>query len=175
MLAHALRAGAQEILLGIGGSATNDGGMGMLEALGVRFYDADGNILAGCGAALGKVRRMDLAGMLPQVRAAHITVICDVSNPLLGPTGATAVYGPQKGVTPELMPVPSPLPPLHGTLRHKWPIRFLPGGRLPAPFAAVLPTPAATRPPCPLRRPPRARIRLPFLENKLPLPPEAAV
>ena len=105
MLAHALRAGAQEILLGIGGSATNDGGMGMLEALGVRFYDADGNILAGCGAALGKVSRVDLAGMLPQVRAAHITVICDVSNPLLGPTGATAVYGPQKGVTPELMPV----------------------------------------------------------------------
>ena len=55
--------------------------------------------------ALGKVSRVDLAGMLPQVRAAHITVICDVSNPLLGPTGATAVYGPQKGVTPELMPV----------------------------------------------------------------------
>lgn len=105
MLAYALQAGAQEILLGIGGSATNDGGMGMLEALGVRFYDADGNILAGCGAALGKVRRVDLAGMLPQVRAAHITVICDVSNPLLGPTGATAVYGSQKGVTPELMPV----------------------------------------------------------------------
>ena len=104
MLAHAMREGAQEILLGIGGSATNDGGMGMLEALGVRFYDAEGNCLAGCGAALEKVRRVDLSGMLPQVSAAHITVICDVSNPLLGPTGATAVYGPQKGVTPALMP-----------------------------------------------------------------------
>lgn len=105
MLAHALGSGIREILLGIGGSATNDGGMGMLEALGARFLDGEGNTLHGCGASLARVREVDLSGMLPQALEASITVICDVSNPLLGPQGATAVYGPQKGVTPELLPV----------------------------------------------------------------------
>ena len=105
MLAHALKNGQREILLGIGGSATNDGGMGMLEALGARFLDEEGKALPGCGASLHRVCRVDLSRLLPQLREARITVICDVTNPLLGPTGATAVYGPQKGVTPELMPL----------------------------------------------------------------------
>lgn len=89
--------GCRRLLIGIGGSATNDGGMGMLAALGARFLDARGNALFGCGADLENVERIDLSGLCPLLRECDITVICDVTNPLLGPTGATAVYGPQKG------------------------------------------------------------------------------
>ncbi len=104
MLAHVLRGGAREILLGIGGSATNDGGLGFLTALGARFFDAEGQIVPEGGAGLAKVRRADFSRLMPELKDARITVICDVSNPLLGPTGATAVYGPQKGVTADLLP-----------------------------------------------------------------------
>ena len=100
LMAAALAAGAKRILMGIGGSATNDGGMGMLSALGAVFRDDQSNRLTGSGAELEKVASVDLSA-LPRV---EIRVICDVTNPLLGPEGATAVYGPQKGVTPELMP-----------------------------------------------------------------------
>lgn len=105
MLADALDQGCRKILLGIGGSATNDGGMGMLAALGVRFLQANGEEVPDGGGNLGLVERIDASGLLPALRAAEITVICDVTNPLLGQDGATAVYGPQKGVTPKLYPV----------------------------------------------------------------------
>ncbi len=104
MLAHVLREGATNILLGIGGSATNDGGLGFLMALGAKFTDESGASVPEGGAGLAKVRHADFSGLMPELAKAKITVICDVSNPLLGPTGATAVYGPQKGVTPELLP-----------------------------------------------------------------------
>ena len=101
LLLHALRAGAREVFIGIGGSATNDGGMGMLRALGARFYDEGGRELAGCGADLARVARADVSGACALARSARIRVLCDVSNPLLGENGATAVYGPQKGATRE--------------------------------------------------------------------------
>lgn len=99
MLAQALRMGARKILLGIGGSATNDCGIGMLTALGAVFTDAQGNQVPPVGGNLEKVRRADLSGLLPALRETEITVICDVTNPLLGENGATYVYGPQKGAT----------------------------------------------------------------------------
>ena len=105
MIADALACGAEEILLGIGGSATNDGGLGMLMALGARFWDADGHPVAEGGAGLGQVARVDLTGLMPALRNVRLTVMCDVSNPLLGPKGATAVYGPQKGVTQQMFPI----------------------------------------------------------------------
>ncbi len=104
MLAHVLREGARNILIGIGGSATNDGGLGFLTALGARFTDENGLPVPEGGIGLRQVRHADFSGLMPELRDARITVICDVSNPLLGPTGATAVYGPQKGVTPDLLP-----------------------------------------------------------------------
>ena len=96
--------GARKLLIGIGGSATNDGGMGMLCALGARFFDGRGVLLAGCGADLARVARVDLSGLCPELKNAEIQVICDVTNPLLGERGATAIYGPQKGVTSQMMP-----------------------------------------------------------------------
>lgn len=101
LLAHVLAAGHRRLYIGIGGSATNDGGMGMLSALGARFMDEHGAALQGSGGALGRVAAVDLSGLLPALRAAELTVISDVTNVLLGEDGATAVYGPQKGVTPE--------------------------------------------------------------------------
>jgi glycerate kinase len=97
LLRQALEGGAAEILVGIGGSATNDGGMGMLTALGARFYDREGQSLPDCGESLGRVVRINLSGLYPGLKSAAITVICDVTNPLLGPEGAAAVYAPQKG------------------------------------------------------------------------------
>ena len=89
------------IVLGIGGSASTDGGAGMLEALGVRLLDAAGNALPRGGGALADLDRVDLSGLHPAVADARIVVACDVDNPLLGPHGAAAVYGPQKGATPD--------------------------------------------------------------------------
>ena len=97
MIAAALDRGVKDILIGIGGSATNDGGMGMLTALGARFTDAEGRQLQGVGSDMIRAARADFSGLLPQLKDARITVICDVTNPLLGENGATFVYGPQKG------------------------------------------------------------------------------
>lgn len=102
MIAEALRQGVQKILIGIGGSATNDGGIGMLQALGAVFTDAQGQPVAPVGGALASVARADFSGLLPELRQTEITVICDVTNPLLGENGATWIYGPQKGATPEI-------------------------------------------------------------------------
>lgn len=104
MIRAALDAGARRLLIGIGGSATNDGGMGMLCALGARFRDERGEILRGCGADMARVAEADFSGLCPALGEADILVICDVTNPLLGERGATAIYGPQKGVTPAMMP-----------------------------------------------------------------------
>jgi glycerate kinase len=99
----ALDAGLTKLVVGIGGSATNDGGTGMARALGVRFLDASGAELPEGGAALARLHRIDLSGLDPRVAKAQIVVACDVDNPLTGPRGASAVYGPQKGATPEMV------------------------------------------------------------------------
>ncbi|PYI52992.1 glycerate kinase [Paenibacillus flagellatus] len=103
LIRAALDRGATRLLIGLGGSATNDGGMGMAQALGVRFADADGRELAGrgCGALLERIASIDASGLDPRFAAAEVTVLSDVTNPLCGPDGASAVYGPQKGATPE--------------------------------------------------------------------------
>lgn len=89
-----------EVIACIGGSATNDGGAGMAQAVGVRLLDRKGHELAPGGAALMDVARIDADGIDRAVRSARVLVACDVDNPLLGPNGASAVYGPQKGATP---------------------------------------------------------------------------
>ncbi|MFN3988271.1 MAG: glycerate kinase [Rhodocyclaceae bacterium] len=100
-----LDAGIRHLIVGIGGSATNDAGAGMLQALGVRLLDEAGEVLAPGGAALARLARIDTTGLDPRLAACRIEVACDVDNPLLGPTGASAVFGPQKGATPRMVEV----------------------------------------------------------------------
>lgn len=100
LISSALDRGAEEILIGIGGSATNDGGTGMLTALGASFVDDQGAPLEPGGAALRQLDRIDVSGLDPRLRDTRIHVASDVTAPLLGPTGASAVFGPQKGATP---------------------------------------------------------------------------
>jgi glycerate kinase len=97
VIAAALDAGCEEIILGIGGSASTDGGAGMLEALGARLMDGAGRPVSRGGGRLGAAASIDLSRLHPGLRTAHIVVASDVDNPLLGPKGAAAVYGPQKG------------------------------------------------------------------------------
>jgi glycerate 2-kinase len=97
VLAAAIGLGARRIVLGIGGSATTDGGAGMLVALGARFLDAQGHELAPGGGALADLAQVDLTGLSPVLAEVHLTVASDVTNPLLGELGAAATYGPQKG------------------------------------------------------------------------------
>ncbi|GHH65992.1 glycerate kinase [Kitasatospora indigofera] len=99
LVAAALDAGARTIVLGVGGSASTDGGTGMLTALGARFTDAAGHPLAAGGGALTGLARADLSGLDPRLAATAVVLACDVDNPLLGPDGAAAVYGPQKGAS----------------------------------------------------------------------------
>ena len=103
LIRHALDAGIRDFVIGIGGSATNDGGMGMLEALGYRFIDAQGSTLHPVGAALNDVAHIDGKSADPRLKDATFTVACDVSNPLYGPNGAAYVYGPQKGATKDML------------------------------------------------------------------------
>lgn len=104
LITHALDRGAAEFLIGLGGSATNDGGAGMLTALGVGLFDAAGAPLPPGGAALADLDRIDLDGLDPRLAGVRIQLACDVTAPLLGPAGATAVFGPQKGATPADVP-----------------------------------------------------------------------
>jgi glycerate kinase len=97
----ALELGCHTVVLGIGGSASTDGGAGMVQALGARLLDARGDELPRGGAALSALDRVDVSGMHPGVERARFIVASDVDNPLLGPNGAAAVYGPQKGASPE--------------------------------------------------------------------------
>ncbi len=100
LLADALDAGVRRIVIGLGGSATNDGGTGLAAALGARFLGADGGELPPGGAALARLARIDASGLDPRLAAAELRVACDVDNPLCGPRGASRVYGPQKGASP---------------------------------------------------------------------------
>ena len=100
VLAAALDAGCTSIVVGIGGSACTDGGAGLLQALGAEVTDAAGRPVPPGGAGLAQAAHLDLSGLAPRVAAVDIVVACDVDNPLTGPRGAAAVYGPQKGADP---------------------------------------------------------------------------
>jgi glycerate kinase len=100
LIRAALALGAERLIIGIGGSATTDGGIGMAHALGARFYDAGGCSLQPEDAILAEIRRVDASGLDARLRGLDIQVICDVDNPLLGERGAAQVYAPQKGATP---------------------------------------------------------------------------
>lgn len=102
MINDAIQRGCRNFIIGIGGSVTNDGGIGMLKALGVRFLDENGEDAGEGGQALAKVARIDVSGMNPLLKECHIQVACDVNNPLCGENGSTYVYGPQKGVTGDM-------------------------------------------------------------------------
>lgn len=103
LIKDALDAGYRKLSIAIGGSATNDGGLGAMRALGIRFLDAEGRELEGIGSDLEKVADIDVSGIHPAVAEAEITVMCDVNNPLTGPDGATYTFGKQKGGTPEIL------------------------------------------------------------------------
>ena len=97
--------GIRDIIIGIGGSATNDGGIGASQALGIRFCNSEGREVGFGGGELSRITAIDLTDMDPRIRESNITVICDVSNPLTGPTGATFIFGPQKGAAGEILEV----------------------------------------------------------------------
>ncbi len=103
LIADALDQGVREITLAIGGSASNDGGMGCLRALGVRFLDGQGAELEGSGGDLARVCQIDRTALDARLAETSVRVMCDVDNPLLGPRGATRVFAPQKGATPEMV------------------------------------------------------------------------
>jgi len=102
LILDAVQRGCTRILVGIGGSATNDGGAGMAAALGVRFLNREGKTIIAGGGGLGELMRIDLGGLEPRIREIEIMVACDVSNPLTGPEGASFTYGPQKGADEEM-------------------------------------------------------------------------
>ncbi|MBJ9329441.1 glycerate kinase [Citrobacter amalonaticus] len=99
LILAALDRGVEHIILGIGGSATNDGGAGMLQALGIDLLDENGDALPEGGGALSKLATIDTSHADPRLKTVSVTVACDVNNPLCGPTGASAIFGPQKGAT----------------------------------------------------------------------------
>lgn len=103
LIGGALDAGCRTMIIGIGGSATNDAGLGMIQAMGAQLLDPSGDLvpLTPVDAAMGNIQRIDLSGFDPRVADCDITIACDVTNPLTGPNGASAVYGPQKGANPE--------------------------------------------------------------------------
>ncbi|EKK7702809.1 glycerate kinase [Cronobacter sakazakii] len=103
LILAALERGVKAIIIGIGGSATNDGGAGMMQALGARFLDGEGRELAPGGAALARLERLDLSALDPRLAQVSVTAACDVDNPLCGEKGASAVFGPQKGATPAMV------------------------------------------------------------------------
>jgi glycerate kinase len=103
LIVAALERGVEELIVGIGGSATNDGGIGMLSALGFRFLDENGKLVGEGGQALTHIASTDVSHVDSRLKAVSIKVACDVTNPLLGPRGASAVFGPQKGATPEMV------------------------------------------------------------------------
>ena len=103
MILDAVGRGASKFVVGIGGSATNDGGAGMMQALGWKLLDADGRDLPRGGAALAKLARIVSPDGSPDLSCLRFRIACDVANPLCGPNGASAVFGPQKGATPEMV------------------------------------------------------------------------
>ena len=103
LIRHALDLGVSRIIIGIGGSATNDGGAGMVQALGAQLLTTDGQPIAPGGAGLSTLAKIDISGLDPRLAQCRIDVACDVTNPLVGDEGASAVFGPQKGATPEMV------------------------------------------------------------------------
>ncbi len=103
LIRAALDQGCRKLIIGIGGSATNDGGAGMAQALGARLLDASGRELPFGGAALASLERIDISAMDQRLADFKVTLASDVNNPLCGPRGASAIYGPQKGATPEMV------------------------------------------------------------------------
>jgi glycerate 2-kinase len=112
LIKDCIEQGITDIILGIGGSATNDGGTGMAAALGYKFLDKDGNELLLGGGYLNKLEMIDTANVIPELKNINILVASDVTNPLCGENGASAVFGPQKGATPEMVQI------LDQNLRH---------------------------------------------------------
>ena len=102
---HALNQGCRSFIIGIGGSATNDGGAGMMKALGIRFIDSKGQDIGFGGGELDKIHTIDISGLDNRILDCNITVACDVDNPLCGLRGASRVFGPQKGATEEMVEV----------------------------------------------------------------------
>ncbi len=105
LIKHLADSGINNIILGIGGSATNDGGFGCLNALGFDFYDNNGKLLIPCGENLQYVKTVSDKSVPENIKALKITIACDVTNPLLGKDGATYVYGKQKGATDEMLKI----------------------------------------------------------------------
>ncbi|MRS89484.1 glycerate kinase [Enterobacteriaceae bacterium RIT714] len=103
LIRHALDAGVQHIIIGIGGSATNDGGAGMVQALGAKLLDNHGRSIGQGGGELENLARIDISELDKRLADCRIEVACDVTNPLIGEEGASAVFGPQKGATPEMI------------------------------------------------------------------------
>ena len=103
LIRHALDLGVTRMIIGIGGSATNDGGAGMAQALGAQLLTADGQPIAPGGAGLSTLATIDISGLDPRLAQCRIDVACDVTNPLVGDEGASAIFGPQKGATPEMV------------------------------------------------------------------------
>jgi len=105
LIKASLDSGARELIIGIGGSATNDGGIGMIGALGFRVLDEKGNPVGEGGEALAKIAAIDISNVDKRLKDVSIKVACDVTNPLLGPKGASRIFGPQKGATPEMIKI----------------------------------------------------------------------
>jgi len=103
LIADALKFGVEELIVSIGGSATVDGGVGMLQALGFRFLDADGKEIGRGGGELHRIASIDATHAIPAIGRTRVRIASDVTNPLLGPDGAATVFGPQKGATPEMV------------------------------------------------------------------------
>ncbi|WP_226528105.1 glycerate kinase [Metabacillus niabensis] len=103
LILSALDLGVEHMIIGVGGSATNDGGAGMVQALGGRLLDSDGNDIKAGGGVLSEISSIDLTGLDQRLTKVKIEVACDVDNPLTGPRGASAIFGPQKGATPEMV------------------------------------------------------------------------
>ena len=103
MIADALDRGCRNFIVGIGGSATNDGGTGMMAALGWRFLDRNGREVVPCGGSLGEITAIDPSGARKELKDCSFTVACDVDTPFVGPKGAARVFAPQKGATPEMV------------------------------------------------------------------------
>lgn len=103
LIAAAMDTGVQHIIIGIGGSATNDAGAGMIQALGGKLLDKNGRETGPGGGSLAELSAIDMSNLDSRLRDVHIQVACDVDNPLTGPRGASAIFGPQKGATPEMV------------------------------------------------------------------------
>lgn len=103
MILSALNAGARHFILGVGGSASNDAGVGMMQALGVQYLDEHGNEVGLGGGSLAQLKHIDMTNIDPRIKDCTFEVACDVKNPLIGTNGASAVFGPQKGATPEMV------------------------------------------------------------------------